>query len=200
MLSRGHSYAGALLHSTQRGFFHWRSAEAVPAALTGTCRAMPKMRHVKGVDMSTAAWGREFPRPWAWLWRARRTAGTTGCMPCWETARSREGQVWEAAMAAAKYRLDNLCAVVDVNGLQIDGATADVMPSEPLDQKFEAFNWNVIRVDGHDYAALAGGVCCRRGLQGKAHGAPGQDGEGQGRVLYGGGTTAGMARPQRRAV
>ena len=57
-------------------------------------------------------------------------------------------------MAAAKYHLDNLCAIVDVNGLQIDGATADVMPSEPLDKKFEAFNWNVIHVDGHDFNAL----------------------------------------------
>ena len=57
-------------------------------------------------------------------------------------------------MAAAKFGLDNLCAVVDVNGLQIDGKTADVMPSEPLDKKYEAFGWNVIHVDGHDYAAL----------------------------------------------
>ena len=57
-------------------------------------------------------------------------------------------------MAAAKYRLDNLCAIVDVNGLQIDGPTAEVMPSEPLDKKFEAFNWNVIHVDGHDFNAL----------------------------------------------
>lgn len=57
-------------------------------------------------------------------------------------------------MAAAKYHLDNLCAVVDVNGLQIDGKTADVMPSEPLDKKFESFNWNVIHVDGHDFQAL----------------------------------------------
>ena len=65
-----------------------------------------------------------------------------------------EGQVWEAFMAAAKYKLDNLCAVIDVNGLQIDGATADVMPSEPLDKKLEAFNWNVIKVDGHDFEAI----------------------------------------------
>ena len=57
-------------------------------------------------------------------------------------------------MSAAKYGLDNLCAMVDVNGLQIDGATKDVMPSEPLDEKFRAFNWHVIVVDGHDYDAL----------------------------------------------
>ena len=58
-------------------------------------------------------------------------------------------------MAAAKYGLSNLCAIVDVNGLQIDGKTCDVMPTEPLDQKFAAFNWNVLKVDGHDYAAIA---------------------------------------------
>ena len=65
-----------------------------------------------------------------------------------------EGQIWEAAMAAAKFDLDNLCGIVDVNGLQIDGRTADVMPSEPLDQKWEAFGWHVIKVDGHDYEAV----------------------------------------------
>lgn len=52
-----------------------------------------------------------------------------------------EGQVWEAFLSAAKYRLDNLCAAIDVNGLQIDGKTADVMPTEPLDQKLKAFGW-----------------------------------------------------------
>ena len=58
-------------------------------------------------------------------------------------------------MSAAKYGLDNLCAVIDVNGLQIDGKTADVMPTEPLDKKMEAFGWNVIQADGHDLAALS---------------------------------------------
>ena len=53
-------------------------------------------------------------------------------------------------MSAAKFKLDNLCAIVDVNGLQIDGRTADVMPSEPLDQKWAAFGWHVIPCDGHD--------------------------------------------------
>ena len=65
-----------------------------------------------------------------------------------------EGECWEAFMFANHYKLDNLCIMIDVNGLQIDGATKDVMPSEPLDQKFAAFNWNVIHVNGHDYDAL----------------------------------------------
>ena len=60
-------------------------------------------------------------------------------------------ELWEAMMAANKYHLDNLCACVDVNGLQIDGETKDVMPTEPLDKKFEAFGWHVIKCDGHDF-------------------------------------------------
>ena len=62
-----------------------------------------------------------------------------------------EGQGWEAFMSAAKYKLDNLCVIVDVNGLQIDGATKDVMPLEPLDQKFAAFGFHVITINGHDF-------------------------------------------------
>jgi transketolase len=65
-----------------------------------------------------------------------------------------EGQIWEAAMAAAKFKLDDLCGIVDVNGLQIDGKTADVMPSEPLDQKWAAFGWHVVKCNGHDYADI----------------------------------------------
>lgn len=65
-----------------------------------------------------------------------------------------EGQVWEAAMTAAHYKIDNLCAVVDNNGLQIDGAVQDVMGIEPLVDKWKAFGWNVISADGHDFESL----------------------------------------------
>jgi transketolase len=65
-----------------------------------------------------------------------------------------EGQIWEAAMEAAHYKLDNLIGVVDENHLQIDGAVKDVMNIDPIDKKYEAFGWNVVRVNGHDMAAL----------------------------------------------
>jgi transketolase len=65
-----------------------------------------------------------------------------------------EGQVWEAAMASAHYKVDNLVAIVDRNGLQIDGWTCDVMELEPFSQKWQAFGWHVIEVDGHDFAQL----------------------------------------------
>ena len=69
-----------------------------------------------------------------------------------------EGQVWEAAMFAAHYKLDNLCAVLDFNGLQIDGKITDVMSPLPFDEKFAAFGWNVIWVDAHDFDSLRDAV------------------------------------------
>ena len=61
---------------------------------------------------------------------------------------------FEAAMAANKFHLDNLCAVIDLNGLQIDGTTEEVMPTEPVDKKFESFGWHVIKIDGHDFEQI----------------------------------------------
>ncbi len=69
-----------------------------------------------------------------------------------------EGQVWEAAMTAAHYKLDNLCAVIDNNGLQIDGRCCDVMHIEPIVKKWEAFGWNVIDINGHDMEAILGAL------------------------------------------
>lgn len=65
-----------------------------------------------------------------------------------------EGLVWEAAMCAAHYKLDNLCAFVDWNGLQIDGANDDVMTVKPIDEKFKAFGWNVLMIDGHNFTEI----------------------------------------------
>jgi len=67
---------------------------------------------------------------------------------------TQEGQVWEAAMTAAHYRLDNLCAIIDNNGLQIDGLCSDVMSIEPIVDKWEAFGWHVIDINGHDMEAI----------------------------------------------
>ena len=65
-----------------------------------------------------------------------------------------EGQIWEAAMCASKYRLDNLTGIVDRNGIQQDGLTEQIMPIEPLSSKWKAFNWNVIEVDGYDFEQI----------------------------------------------
>ena len=70
-------------------------------------------------------------------------------------------------MSAAKYKLDNLCACVDVNGLQIDGATKDVMPTEPLDKKFESFGAHVIKADGHDFGSIKAAFAEARTVKGQ---------------------------------
>ena len=80
---------------------------------------------------------------------------------------SEEGQIWEAAMAASHFKLDNLCAVLDMNGLQIDGDVTVVMNPFPLDEKFKAFGWHVIKVDGHDYDQLHKAYAEARTVKGK---------------------------------
>ncbi len=78
-----------------------------------------------------------------------------------------EGQVWEAAMFAAHYKLDNLCGFVDYNGLQIDGPIAEVMSPEPIADKFEAFDWHVISIDAHDVGAIADALAKAKSVKGK---------------------------------
>ena len=80
---------------------------------------------------------------------------------------SEEGQVWEAAMFAAHYQLDNLCVVVDWNGLQIDGPVTEVMNPTPHNEKFAAFGWNVVSIDAHDFDAIQDAFARARACKGK---------------------------------
>ena len=80
---------------------------------------------------------------------------------------NQEGQVWEAAMSSAHYKLDNLCAFIDNNGLQIDGATSEIMSVEPLADKWRAFGWSVQEIDGHDYSQIAHALEQAGGVSGK---------------------------------
>jgi transketolase len=78
-----------------------------------------------------------------------------------------EGQIWEAAMTAAHYRLDNLCGIVDLNGMQIDGFCRDVKNTAPMGKKWESFGWQVIEIDGHDFKALMNAFDAARGVKGR---------------------------------
>jgi transketolase len=80
---------------------------------------------------------------------------------------NQEGQVWEASMLAAHYKLSNLIAFIDHNGLQIDGLTTDVMSPEPLEEKWRAFGWFVQRIDGHDPVAIAQAIETAKGQKDK---------------------------------
>ena len=78
-----------------------------------------------------------------------------------------EGQVWEAAMASNKYKLDNLCVIVDNNNLQIDGTIEEVMSSYPIDKKFESFGFNVITINGHDIQEIKEAFCKAKSVKGR---------------------------------
>ena len=114
----------------------------------------PNMNLTPGVDMSTGSLGQGLAAADG-MAIANKLAGKDHRIYCLiGDGECEEGEIWEAAMAAAHYKSDNLCAIIDVNGLQIDGKTADVIGPEPFDEKFKAFGWHVINVDGHDFDAL----------------------------------------------
>ena len=153
VLSKGHCTPALYPVLALRGFFPTEDLKLF-RSIKGHYSGHAEMRHVKGVDMSTGSLGQGLSVAVGMALAGKTAKKDYRVYALCGDGEIAEGQIWEAAMSAAKYHLDNLCAMVDVNGLQIDGATKDVMPSEPLDKKFEAFNWNVIHVDGHVYDAL----------------------------------------------
>lgn len=166
VLSKGHCAPALYSVLALRGFYPQEDLKllrSIKAHLSGH----PDMRHVPGVDMSTGSLGQGLSAAVGMALAAKTTGKTYRTYAICGDGEIAEGQIWEAAMAAAKWKLDNLCAFVDVNGLQIDGRTADVMPSEPLDKKFEAFNWHVIKIDGHDYDAIMNALKEARQTKGK---------------------------------
>ena len=153
VLSKGHCTPALYSILALRGYFPLEDLHKfrrIDAHYSGH----PDMVHVKGVDMSTGSLGQGISAAVGMALAGKLDQKDYRVYTILGDGEIEEGQTWEAAMAAAKYHLDNLCAVVDVNGLQIDGKTADVMPSEPLDKKYEAFGWHVIKIDGHDYEAI----------------------------------------------
>lgn len=153
VLSKGHCTPALYSVLALRGYFPEKELELF-RSICGSLSGHAEMRHVRGVDMSTGSLGQGISAAVGMALAGKIDGKSHRVYALLGDGELEEGQVWEAAMSAAKYRLDNLCAIVDVNGLQIDGPTAEVMPTEPLDEKFRAFGWNVVKTDGHDYGAL----------------------------------------------
>jgi transketolase len=111
-------------------------------------------RKIRGMEMNTGALGHGLPICLGMALAAKMDGAATRVFTLLGDGELAEGSNWEAAMAAAHHKLDNLTAILDHNTLQITGHTRDVMSNEPLDEKWRAFGWEVRTVDGHDYAAL----------------------------------------------
>ena len=153
VLSKGHCTPALYPTLALRGYFPTEELKLF-RSVNGHMSGHAEMHHVKGVDMSSGSLGQGISAAVGMALAGKLDRKNYRVYTLLGDGEIEEGQVWEAAMSAAKFHLDNLCAIVDVNGLQIDGATADVMPSEPLDKKWEAFGWHVISCDGHDYQAI----------------------------------------------
>ena len=166
VLSKGHCTPALYSILALRGYFPEKDLELF-RSIKGHMSGHPDMAHVPGVDMSTGSLGQGISAAVGMALAGKLDGAPYRVYALLGDGEVEEGEVWEAAMSAAKYGLDNLCAIVDVNGLQIDGRTADVMPSEPLDRKFAAFNWHVIRVDGHDLDALRAAFAEARQVKGQ---------------------------------
>ena len=164
VLSKGHCAPALYAVLALRGFFPVEDLQML-RSIKSHLSGHPDMKYVPGVDMSTGSLGQGLSTAVGMALAAKHTGKTFRTYAICGDGELEEGQIWEAVMAAAKWKLDNLCAFIDVNGLQIDGNTADVMPSEPLDQKLEAFNWHVVKIDGHNIdqilSALAEARSCK---------------------------------------
>mgnify|MGYP005878468813 CR=1 FL=1 len=112
------------------------------------------MNTVPGVDMSTGSLGQGISAAAGMAKGAKYLNEDVNVYTLLGDGEIEEGQVWEAFMFAAHFKLDNLCVIIDINGLQIDGKLSEVCSPEPIPEKFEAFGWHVIRMDAHDFDAI----------------------------------------------
>ena len=153
VLSKGHTAPGLYSVLALRGYF---PVEDLPTLrhIDSYLQGHPNMNTVPGVDMSTGSLGQGISAAVGMAIAAKYQGKENRVYSLLGDGEIQEGQVWEACMAAAHYKLDNLCIVVDNNGLQIDGNVADVMSPYPIVDKLLAFGFNVHAVDGHDFEAL----------------------------------------------
>lgn len=153
VLSKGHGAPCLYAALAEKGYFpkewldHLRQEGAV-------LQGHPDMKHTPGVDMTTGSLGQGFSAACGMAAAGKLDGASWRVYAVLGDGELEEGQIWEAAMFAHHYKLDNLTAFVDNNGLQIDGRITDVLSPEPIDEKFRAFGWHVIHADGHDVAAL----------------------------------------------
>ena len=166
VLSKGHTTPGLYSVLAQRGFF---PVEDLPTFrhIDSYLQGHPNMNMVPGVDMSTGSLGQGISVAVGMAIGAKHTGKENRVYALLGDGEIQEGQVWEACMSAAHYKLDNLCIVVDNNGLQIDGSIAKVMSPYPIVGKLEAFGFHVIAIDGHDFDQIEAAFAEARTVKGQ---------------------------------
>ena len=166
VLSKGHCAPVLYGILAERGYFPVEKCAEL-RKIYSNMQGHPDMKGIPGVDMSTGSLGQGISAANGMALAAKLDKKDYRVYTILGDGEIEEGQVWEAAMFAAHYKLDNLTAFVDNNGLQIDGDIAEVMNSYPIDDKFRAFNWHVINIDAHDYDQIRAAIEKAKTVKGK---------------------------------
>ena len=166
VLSKGHTAPALYAALAEKGFFskdELKNLRQVDSFLQGH----PDMKGTPGVDMSTGSLGLGVSAACGMALAAKIDGKDYRTYAILGDGESQEGQVWEAAMFASHYKLDNLCFILDLNGLKIDGKITEVMNPTPHDKKFEGFGFNVILADAHDFESIEAAFDAARACKGK---------------------------------
>ena len=155
VLSKGHTAPGLYAALAGRGFFPVEDLKTL-RRIGSYLQGHPNMNSVPGVDMSTGSLGQGVSVAAGMAKAAKLMGSGVNVYTLLGDGEIEEGEVWEAFMFSAHYKLDNLCVIIDLNGLQIDGRTCDVMNTDPVPAKLEAFGFDVAEIDGHDFEQLEG--------------------------------------------
>jgi transketolase len=153
VLSKGHAAPALYACLAEAGYFSRDDLKTL-RRFGSHLQGHPDMNKTPGVEVCTGSLGQGLSQAVGLALAARLQGKSSRVFSLLGDGEVQEGQIWEAAMAAAHFRLDNLCVILDHNGLQIDGEVAKVMNVAPLGPKFLAFNWHVLEVDGHDIQAI----------------------------------------------
>ena len=166
VLSKGHTAPGLYSTLANRGYFPVEDLVTL-RKLGSYLQGHPCYQHVPGVDMSSGSLGQGISAAVGMALAAKLDNKSFRTYTLLGDGEIQEGQVWEAAMFAGARELDNLVVIVDNNGLQIDGKIEDVCSPYPIDKKFEAFNFNVINIDGHDFDQIRAAFDNAKACKGK---------------------------------
>ncbi len=166
VLSKGHTAPGLYAALANRGFF---PVEDLPTLrhIDSYLQGHPNMNTVPGVDMSTGSLGQGISCAVGMALGGKHQGKSFRVYTLLGDGEIQEGQVWEACMAASHYKLDNLCVIIDNNGLQIDGDVAKVMSPYPIDEKLKAFGFHVEVIDGHDFDQIEQAMNTARTIKGQ---------------------------------
>ena len=166
VLSKGHTAPALYSVLAHRGFFPVEELKTLRKT-ESRLQGHPDMKGVPGVDMSTGSLGLGFSTACGMALSGKVSGDGYRVYSVIGDGESQEGQIWEAAMFAAHYKLDNLVLIVDFNGLQIDGPVTEVMNPTPHDDKLRAFGWHVICIDAHDFDEIEAAFDEARTVKGK---------------------------------